>query len=88
MRVQVEPCLFIAVMPGGITYCDSSREVNGDYKHVAFLPYDSLELAIKAPRSKLLPEIKKHASEMKAKEGQMFQIALHGNNMVRLGKEA
>lgn len=79
-----KPELFIGVFPGGISYCDRSREVDGDYKRVAFLPYDTLALRIDAPRSPLLAEIRAHAATLKA--GDRFSIA--GNCTIELGRKA
>lgn len=38
--------LFIGIFPGGISYCDRSVEEDGDYKRLAFLPYDGMVLQI------------------------------------------
>jgi hypothetical protein len=42
--------LFIGVFPCGISYADRHHEEHGDYKTLAFLPYNSLVLEF---RSKL-----------------------------------
>lgn len=34
--------LFVGVFPAGISYADRTREKNGDYLRLAFLPYDRL----------------------------------------------
>jgi hypothetical protein len=48
MRQQYEagkaPRLFIGVFPCGISYADRHHEEYGDYKALAFLPYESLTL--------------------------------------------
>lgn len=81
---QTSAELFIGVFPGGISYCDRSREVAGDYKKIAFLAYDTLALRIDAPRSPLLAEIRAHAATLKA--GDRFDIS--GNVSIELGRRA
>lgn len=73
--VKAKEDLFIAIFPGGIGYCDTSKEEHGDYKKIAFLGYRSLELEIHAPKSKLLPEIRAHAARIQAKRGQQFVVS-------------
>jgi hypothetical protein len=46
--------LFIGLFPTGFSYADRTREEQGDYKRIAFLPYDTLELKVYDPKSKLL----------------------------------
>jgi len=41
---QKLPQLFIGVFPCGISYADRHHEEQGDYKSLAFLPYNSLIL--------------------------------------------
>lgn len=38
--------LFIGVYPGGIVYADRHNEEHGDYKRLAFLPYQGMELQV------------------------------------------
>ena len=76
------PSLFIGVFPCGISYCDRSRDVDGDYAKVAFLPYDTLALRIDAPRSPLLAEIRAHAAKLQARAGQHFDISATGQGVI------
>lgn len=83
---QSDPRLFICVMPGGIVYCDRTREVAGDYKRLAFLPYQTLELELK-PRcdASLKAEIIEHAASIQARKGESFRVSACGHT-VKLGK--
>jgi hypothetical protein len=76
--------LFIGVFPAGISYADRTKEEDGDYKKIAFLPYRSLELEIHAPRSELLPQIKEHAATIQARRGELFEVSTCGQT-VKLG---
>ena len=77
--------LFIGIFPGGIVYADRHHEQYGDYKHVAFLPYDTLRLDVKKDcPQELLAEVKAHAATLQARRGQLFRISTCGQ-AVRLG---
>jgi hypothetical protein len=76
------PKLFIGVFPTGLGYADSSREEDGDYVKVAFLPYSTLELEVYKPKSALLPEIREHAAGMQAKRGESFSVSTCGQSVV------
>ena len=77
--------LFAGVYPGGIVYADRTKEENGDYKRVAFLPYDTLKLRIDDHNSVLLPMVKEDAEHIIAKRGEQFSISACGQT-VTLGK--
>jgi hypothetical protein len=62
-------------------YCDKSREENGDYITVARLFFSDLKLEINKPRSTLLPEIRKHAEKMQAKQGQPYPVSSSGQTI-------
>lgn len=64
--------LFIATCSTGLSYCDKSVTVKGDYALVAFLPYDTLVLKEYRKRSSVLADIRKHAESMVARRGQLF----------------
>lgn len=76
---------FIGIFPGGIVYADRQHEQYGDYKHVAFLSYDTLCLDVKknCPRE-LLAEVKAHAAILQSRCGELFRIFTCGQ-AVRLG---
>jgi hypothetical protein len=38
--------LFIGLFPAGVSYANRNVEENGDYKRLAFLPYDTLALEV------------------------------------------
>lgn len=75
--------LFIGCFPTGLVYCDKSIEEHGDYKKIAYLNYNTLELEIYSPKSPLLPAIKRDAIAMQHMRGKPFPIA--GNMTVILG---
>jgi len=67
--------LFIGNYPGGMVYADRRHERHGDYKRVAFLPWDTLDLRIDAPRSDLLPEVRAHAATYQARRGELHALS-------------
>lgn len=77
--------LFVAFFPTGISYCDTSREEHGDYVQVAFLPYRTLALEVRRPRSRLLPKVRVHAAAIQAKRGQTIEVSQCGHT-VKLGE--
>jgi hypothetical protein len=77
--------LFIGIYPGGIAYSDRFTEEHGDYRRLAFLPYDTLTLRIYEPTPDGLPaEIRAHAATITARCGEAFAIDACGHT-VRLG---
>lgn len=77
-----KPRLFAGVYPGGIVYSDRDREENGDYKRVAFLPYDTLELRVDDPDSPLLDEVRQDAATIQAQRGQPFRTSATGQTII------
>ena len=74
--------LFIGIFPGGISYCDRKIEEHGDYKQVAFLPYDTLELQVrKGCHPALLQLISADAESIQAKRGQEFRVSTCGQTV-------
>lgn len=80
--------LFIATFPTGLSYVDTQRERDGDYKRVAFLPFATLELEWDPGRhpSELRELIEKHAALMAKRRGQSFQVSSAGQT-VALGRK-
>jgi hypothetical protein len=77
--------LFIGIFPGGISYADRFREEHGDYKKLAFLPYDTLRIKwYETSRPALVAEIIKHAASILERRGQDFEVSACGQT-VRLG---
>ena len=74
--------LFIGVYPGGIVYADRYVEVNGDYKRLGFLPYDTLELQLetKCPPA-LADQIRADVATMQAQRGQPFRTSSCGQTI-------
>ena len=77
--------IFSGIYPCGIVYADRTVEEAGDYKRLAFLPYSSLELEIKADCPPELAElIRANAATIQARRGQEFQVSAC-NQTVTLG---
>jgi len=70
--------LFVGVYPGGLVYADRKVEQHGDYKRVALLTYDTLELQISDPDSPLLDEVISDAAIYQARKGERFDISTSG----------
>jgi len=81
--MQANERLFIGVYPAGIVYADRKKEEHGDYKRLAFLPYDTLELDIKkgVPAS-LRKEILAHAMRIQSMKGQPFSTSASGSTVM------
>lgn len=79
--------LFVGVWATGLTFCDRTREENGDYKRIAFLPYSTLVLEWSKGRhpADLRAEIEAEAAKVIARRGESFQIDTCGHTVV-LGK--
>lgn len=85
-EIQLPDRLFIGIFPGGIVYADSLQEQDGDYKRVAFLPYDSLELQLAEDCPAILRDkIIRDAARIQALCGEDFRIS-SCNQTVRLGR--
>lgn len=77
--------LFIGLMPAGVSYCDRQVEEDGDFKKLAFLPYDTLELDIlPGCPDDLAAQIRKDASRHRA--GDVLEVSTSGQ-AVRLGSK-
>ena len=77
--------LFIGIFPGGIVYADRTRKQYGDYKRLAFLPYDTLCLETQKDCPKdLLARIQADAATLQSRRGELFRISTCGQ-AVRLG---
>lgn len=48
MNSNQEERLFIGIFPGGIVYADRKTEVHGDYKRLAFLSHETLQLKLES----------------------------------------
>ncbi len=81
MKLKPTNRLFAGLYPCGIVYADRGIEEHGDYKKIAFLPYDTLKLEVYAPESPLMTSI--NADVSKYQKGQSLQIA--GNCTIILG---
>lgn len=87
MKIQVgQDPLFIGCFPTGLSYADKRREDRGDYKCVAFLPFNTLSLEVFDKRSDLLPAIEAHAAGMAAKRGEEYPVTTSGQTITLGGK--
>ena len=74
--------LFIGIYPGGLVYADRYVEINGDYKRLGFLPYDTLELQLeKDCPPALATEIRHDAAVMRTLKGQPFRTSTTGQTI-------
>ena len=78
--------LFVGIFPCGFSYADRTREVDGDYMPIAFLPFRSLELEWRnetdpATRQRIIDD----AAEIQARRGEDYQVSTSGQ-MRRLGE--
>jgi len=75
--------LFIGCFPCGLSYCDTSRERDGDYVKLAFLSYKTLELDVRpgCPPD-LLVRILADAATMQARRGEHFQVSTCGQTVL------
>lgn len=75
-----------ATFPTGISYADRLVEVKGDYKRLAFLPFDTLVLEWSATR--VPQDVRDHivpdAARIQARRGEDYQVSSSGQT-VRLG---
>jgi hypothetical protein len=81
-----EATLFIGIHSTCVCYCDKSKEEDGDFKTIARLFFDALELKIYEPQSILLPKIREHAAEIQARKGQEFQVSGCGQTVILGGR--
>lgn len=74
--------LFVGVYPEGIVYADRAREEHGDYARVAFLPFRTLELDVSAPKSPLIPLVRRDAAKIAARRGEQFHTSASGQYVI------
>lgn len=80
--------LFIGVYPGGIVYADKNSYSQGDYKQIAFLPYDTLVPKYRKVRipPALRRRVEEHIRSMQARRGERYPLDSSGSNFVILGE--
>ncbi len=75
--------LFSCLMPAGVSYSDKSREVGGDYKKLAFLPYDTLVLEVqKDCPIELEEQIRRDARTVQCQVGQQYRVSETGQTVL------
>lgn len=78
--------LFQGIYSCGIVYADRAVERDGDYRRLAFLPYDTLQIEYEKDCPELWrPFLEQKAAEMLARAGQRFALA--GNMSIILGSK-
>jgi CO dehydrogenase/acetyl-CoA synthase beta subunit len=82
-RGTMQERIFVGVFPAGIVYADRFVEIHGDFKRLAFLPYNTLKLAIeKACPRELRVQIEASAANIQAMRGQQYQISTTGQTVL------
>jgi hypothetical protein len=85
--VSPQERVFQGVFPGGISYADRYREVQGDYARLAFLPYDTLELKFEQDCPLHLRNwITESAAAIQSRRGEQYPISTSGQTVL-LGVE-
>lgn len=75
--------LFAGVNPGGISWADRTVHEHGDYKQLAFLPFSTLELSVKADCPAELAEIiREDATQFQNKRGERFKVSTCGQTVI------
>lgn len=75
--------LFIGVFPTGILYADRSREKDGDYARLAFLPFDELTLKIESDcPAVLVASIRRNAQSIIARRGERYETSESGQYII------
>ena len=75
--------LFIGTYPAGLVYADREKEVRGDYKRLAFLPYDTLKLDVERDcPGELEVEIVNHARTIQCQVGQHYRTSTTGSEVL------
>lgn len=75
--------LFIGVFPTGLSYADQDVDVHGDYKKLAFLPFNDLELEIyEGCPEELKPLITQDAQSIIDRKGEEYYISTSGQTVV------
>lgn len=73
----------VGTFPTGISYADRTVEAAGDYKRLAFLPFDTLALEWIAKR--VSPDVRgyieRDAEKLRAKRGQSYQVSSAGQTV-------
>lgn len=78
-----EDRLFICGMPTGVSYTDRRIVIAGDYKRLAHLFYDTLELRIVPDcPDDLLHQIEAHAARIQARRGEQYQVSTSGQTVL------
>jgi hypothetical protein len=79
--------LSVATFPTGVAYADRTRERNGDYLRLAFLPFQTLELEW-TPRVRVSPEMRRliveEADRLRTRKEENYQVSTAGQT-VKLG---
>lgn len=82
-EVKLRKRLFIGVFPTGLSYADRDVEVHGDYKKLAFLPFDNLELEIYEDcPEELKPLITQDAESIIDCKREEYRVSMSGQTVV------
>jgi hypothetical protein len=78
-----EPRIFCGVFPAGFVWADRKPpHPDGDYKRLAFLPFDTLTLAVELDcPSELRAVIESEAARLQARRGEQYQVTTAGQTV-------
>lgn len=73
--------LFIGCFPTGLSYADKNKSEHGDYKRIAFLFFDTLELKVYDHNSPHLSYVEEHAYSLRERRGEEYQTSTSGQTI-------
>lgn len=77
--------ILICVHATGLGYYDRTREVDGDYKRLGFMPFDTLDLEVEPDcPSGCRQIIEQDAAKLQARDGEQYAVSACGQT-VELG---
>ena len=83
LPTELHERVFIGIFPGAISYADRTVEERNDYKQLALLPYDTLELWFATDRPERLKDyIRSCAAPIQARRGEHFRISTCGQTVL------
>lgn len=75
--------IFACVFSTGISYSDRQTQEHGDYKKLAFLPFNTLVLEFRKDcPAEFRPKIQEDAATIQARKGHPYQISTCGQTVI------
>lgn len=75
MKEVLEKRIFSGVWPTGIGYSDRKHEEHGDYKKLAHLSFETLEITWYTKDPELVKWIQDDAGKIQARKGEQYQVS-------------